>query len=123
MIYHNKWIVRLLMLLWFTTPYFLPALYGIVFQLFYVQLYNKIASVKSFHIRNITRFNMRTVMNSLIWPVLITIYLNYEYQGYDWLNLLLLLTIIAVKLCQNYVLCTLEGERVVVNLSTNSKTK
>lgn len=73
------------------------------------------------HIRNITRFNMRVVINSLLWPVLLFVYLKVEYVGTDWLNLMVVLVTVMIKLCQNYLLCSLEGERVVVGLSVASK--
>lgn len=81
----------------------------------------KLATVRSLYIRNITRFNMRVVVNSLLWPFLLFAYLRWEYVGYDWLNLMVILVTVLVKLCQNYLLCSLEGERVIVGLSDASK--
>lgn len=62
---------------------------------------------------------MRVVINNVFWPILLLIYLGYEYSGYDWLILLLAACQLTLKLSQNYILCSLEGERVVVNLALN----
>lgn len=83
----------------------------------------QIVTVRSFFIRNITRYNMQVVINSVLWPFLLTVYLSYEYRGYDWLILMMLVCQVMFKLSQNYILCSLEGERVVVNLATANRLK
>lgn len=68
--------------------------------------------VQSKHIRQITRYNMGVVVNTIPWALVVTIGVRYLYrQNTDFFMYLILPCICGLKLTQNFLFCALEGQR------------
>lgn len=63
-----------------------------------------------------TQFNVRMIMSTIVYGPIMILMLLIIYRGKDWFNLLVLPTLALLKVFQNYLLCALEGDRIVVSL-------
>ena len=76
----------------------------------------QLVTVGSSHAHKITTYNMFIVANSAVWTVPLVAYLLIEYQNIDYFNILAIPILVLLKLFQNYIVCVLEGGRIVAFL-------
>ena len=73
-------------------------------------------------IRKVAKYNMETVWNSILVGVIFDCYVLIRYENRDYYNNFVLLIFAALKLAQNYLFASLEGQRVSEMISTRTKT-
>jgi hypothetical protein len=82
-----------------------------------------VVTLETSTIRKVAKFNMETIWNSILVGILFDGFVLLKYENRDYYTIFVLLIFAVLKMAENYIFSSLEGQRVSEMISKNLSKK